>query len=166
MLENIPPVQQNVLFIFVALMVLSVLLAALSPRRRRGSALDDSVPWFSRPKNRPAVYLIRSVANPRLVKVGYTARRVETRMAEIAKDKGPVILLFSLRMPHAYATEQAAHRALRRAFGVRRAGGEWYLADPKRARRIIIREAKRTRGRAKRRMSWPHKGRIFIWKDL
>lgn len=145
---------------------LCVLLAALSPRRGRRNAQNGVVPWFSRPTNRPAVYLIRSAVNPRLIKVGYTARRVETRMAEIAQEKGPVQLLFSLRMPHAFAVEQAAHRAMRGARGVRHAGGEWYHADPARARKIILREARRVRGRARRRFSWPKAGEIFVWKDM
>lgn len=165
-LENLTS-KELFLIALVVMAAASVLITAAARRRGRSrNGQNGSVPWFSRPSNRPAVYLIRSAVNPRLIKVGYTARRVETRMAEIAQERGPVHLLFSLRMPHAYATEQAAHRALRRARGVRHAGGEWYYADPARARRVIMREARRVRGRARRRFSWPRGGEVFVWKDL
>lgn len=124
------------------------------------------VPWFRRPKNRPAVYLFQSVRDPSCIKVGYTSRKVETRMSEIAQKRGPVRLLFSLRMPHAYVAEQVAHKMLMRSRGVRSLGGEWYVADPARVRERVVSAAHRTRRQAQRRFAWPKGAEIFIWKDI
>lgn len=135
-------------------------------RRSRKVETGGKVPWFTKPKNKPAVYLIRSKLNPDMIKVGYTARKVETRMTEIAQVRGPVTLLFSLRMPHAYAVEQAVHRALNGARGVRYVGGEWYEADPKKVRKVIMRQARKVKKRARWRFSWPRGGEIFVWKDF
>lgn len=123
-------------------------------------------PWFKKPKNRPAVYLIQSLQNPNRIKIGYTSRRVEVRMREIAAKNGPVTLLFSLRMPHAYVTEQKAHARMRRIFGVRNLGGEWYLATPEKARTVILQSAHSTKSSSRMRMSWPKSAKILIWKNF
>ncbi len=134
----------------------------------RGGPVFQSrgVSWFRRPTNRPALYIIQSLEDPRLIKVGYTARKVETRMAEIAAQRGKVRLLFSLRMPHAYAAEQAAHAALSRSWRVKTLGGEWYAGDPARIRKIVMKAANGTRWRAKMRFAWPKNAKIFVWKDF
>lgn len=130
--------------------------------RRGGSG----VPWLTRPRNRPAVYILRSLRDPQRIKVGYTARKVETRAAEIAAKHGPVEILFSLRMPHAYTAEQTAHRTLRGKWGVRNLGGEWYRGNPESIRRTVLASARKTRRSAKLRLSWPKGGELFVWKDF
>lgn len=154
--------------LIIAISALTTLtLLVMSLIGRRGSAPQDArVRWFSAPRNRPAVYMLRLRSNPEIIKVGYTARKVETRMAEIAAQVGPVDLLFSLRMPHAYAVEQMAHRSLRRAWGVKRVQGEWYRVSPHKARRVILRSARKVRMRARLRFSWPRQATIFVWRDL
>lgn len=133
--------------------------------RRRGPVLQEArVRWFRKPSNRPAVYLLRSRRNPDLFKVGYTARRVEVRAAEIAQQHGDVEIVAFLRMPHAYAAEQEAHRRLARAWGVQPRGGEWYMARDGRKRMLslVLRSARRVRRRARLRMAWPGGAQIAL----
>lgn len=134
-------------------------------KRERGVYQERGIRWFRKPSNRPAIYIIQSVTNPAHIKVGYTSRAVEKRMAEIASKRGPVTLLFSLRMPHAYAAEQTAHRALQANRRIRYLGGEWYRGDPARIRAITLRSAYKTRRRARLRLAWPDSSDIRVWYD-
>lgn len=131
---------------------------------------DARVPWLRRPRNRPALYLMRLRADPRVFKVGYTSRRVETRRDEIAVSRGlvrdDVVICGIVRMPHAYAAEQLAHRRLRASRGVRGLGGEWYALTsgrPDRAERIVMGAARATRTVARLRLSWPSGVRLAMF---
>ena len=151
------------------LALLAIAAAALAllflAGRRRATVLQEArVRWFRKPVNRPAVYLLRSRSNPHLFKVGYTARRVETRAAEIAVQHGDLEVVAFLRMPHAYAAEQDAHRRLSRAWGVTPQGGEWYVArgGKKKMLAAVLRSARRVRRTARLRGSWPKGARIAL----
>lgn len=149
--------------------VIVFMFGSLFLNRKRGrprQSYQTRIRWFSPPQNRPAIYIIQSVHDPRAIKVGYTGRKVEARMTEIAGVHGPVRLLFSLRMPHAYTAEQAAHKRLRSAWWVENIGGEWYRGDPARIRRHVMRAARSTRRTSKLKLSWPGKTKIFTWKDF
>lgn len=143
-----------------------VLAGTLAVTGRRSVYQESRVGWFRKPRNRPAVYVMQSLADRSLFKVGYTSRKVETRKAEIERTHGPVRILLRVRMPHAYAAEMRAHRTLPRKFGVRALGGEWYrCASAPRILRLVLRCARGTRRSAKLRFSWPHDNDISIWRS-
>lgn len=125
------------------------------------------VRWLHKPRNRPALYVMRLAADPSVFKVGYTARRVETRAGEIAASKGPVTVSAVIRMPHAYAAEQLAHRRLRRTRGIKPLGGEWYrLVGGRRDRpeRLALSAAQSVRNWSRIRFSWPEGTALKIFR--
>lgn len=156
---------QTEIIIGVVLFLVFVLMLGRKRGRARGG-YQTQIRWFRTPQNRPAIYIIQSVQDPACIKVGYTGRKVETRMTEIAVKHGPVRLLFSLRMPHAYPAEQTAHARLRNTRRIRSLGNEWYRGDAHRIRREVLKAARTTRRRAKWRFAWPGRTNIFVWKDF
>ena len=130
--------------------------AAFAPRR-------NGVPWFRKPKNQPAVYVMVCRNDPRVVKLGYTSRRVEVRAQEISRaGRGPVRIVAAIRMPHAYAAEMNAHKRLSSTRGVRPLGGEWYRCSDV---SVIVRQmrasASSVKASAIRKRSWPRNGKIL-----
>lgn len=133
---------------------------------RRVVHQEARVRWFRKPRNRPAVYVMRSLSDPSLFKVGYTARRIETRKAEIERVRGPVSIVMRVRMPHAYAAEMLCHRRLSAKMGVKALGNEWYRCRSEdKILRCVRSSVYKTRRSAKMRFSWPHDNDISIWRN-
>lgn len=159
---------ENTIYLLGAIFALFVLIQILLLVRRKTVLQKKRVAWFTRPKNRPAVYVLQSRSNPDFFKVGYTSRKVETRIREIEAVHGPVSLIYSFRMPHAYAAEQRAHSRLSRAFGVKPLGREWYQVRRGKSyvKKAVLKSALSVKREAALKLSWPKKAKIFIWKEI
>ncbi len=89
----------------------------------------SSIPWFRKRLKTGTIYLMRSVEDPDLFKVGFTERLSNTRRKELERHSGHCLRIFyTLSMPHAYICEQRLHRFYRRRFFGRASelGTEWY----------------------------------------
>lgn len=87
-----------------------------------------SVRWFRR-GTYGTVYLLHSLNEPALFKVGYTTRKTKDRRAELTRVRGDDLkIVFTISMPHAYVVEQLVlQRLRRRLFGRGDARGtEWF----------------------------------------
>lgn len=129
------------------------------------------IPWF-KPAQAGTVYLFRSRQDPCLYKLGYTGRTAKIRQKELeAKLGSPLVLVATIRMPHAWSVEQQCHAALRsRGWAMPWhpvLGKEWYrIADGKSlqaALQIIERRSRRAESVARLKRSW-HGGDQRIWK--
>ena len=141
-------------------------------KRRRVRRRRKSIAWF---RGRPAwgtVYLMQSLNEPDLFKVGFTKRRTKDRRSELqGKVGGRLKVFYTLSMPNAYFTEQLVLRRLRRRFWGRgdRRGTEWFRLRKKETMSDVVdrihKAACRIRWVSKMKLSWPSGQDFVVYKS-
>ena len=127
-------------------------------RYRRRSA---RIQWLSRRTKNGTVYLMVSLDNPGLFKIGFTERLTTDRRRELERSSGErLTIAHSVSMPWAYATEQRLHRYYRnRLWGsARELGTEWFQLRRWESlggvRKRMDRAARLTEWEARLKLSW------------
>ncbi|MFV1630812.1 GIY-YIG nuclease family protein [Phaeobacter sp. JH20_18] len=134
--------------------------------RRKGIA------WFRRRPAWGTVYLMQSLDEPDLFKVGFTKRLTKSRRGELkGKVGGRLKIYYTLSMPNAYFVEQRVLRGLRaRWFGRGdRRGTEWFRLRKKETLPDIVGRidvaARRIRLISKLKLSWPSGQEFVVYKS-
>lgn len=137
----------------------------MSTYRRRRS----SVPWF-RASGYGTIYLMQSMDDPRLIKIGFTQRRTMDRRAELEEDAGGRLkIVYTLSMPHAYQVEQRVLSSMRKRFFGRGdiRGTEWFRMRPwdslEGIKRRMSKAALHIRFVAVWKLAWPFMGDIRVF---
>jgi hypothetical protein len=115
-----------------------------------------------------SVYVFRDVADPGIVKVGFTARLSKVRKAEVvrsAADGAALRQVYGLDMPFARTVETLLHRSLPRLYPHCPRGREWYRLDDQGIDRLVAvveSVALDVRWEAERRRRW--RGTAKVWR--
>lgn len=141
-------------------------------RRRRRQRRRKAIAWFRRRPAWGTVYLMQSLDEPDLFKVGFTNRQTKDRRAELkGKVGGRLKVFYTLSMPNAYFTEQLVLRRLRRRLLGRgdHRGTEWFRLRKKEAVPDMVdrihEAACRIRLVSKMKLSWPSGQDFVIYKS-
>ncbi|ATG38001.1 MAG: GIY-YIG nuclease family protein [Rhodobiaceae bacterium] len=135
-------------------------------RRSRGFT---RIRWFRRNVAWGTVYLTCDESDPRRIKIGFTQRKTIDRRKELSRSvQGRMVIVQTVRMPHAFALEARCHAKVRRlAYRDKSRTREWYLlregASLSDVATLISEQATRLRRIARLKIAWPPYGRISLF---
>lgn len=125
--------------------------------------------WLRRNVAWGTVYLMCDETDARRIKIGFTQRKTMDRRQELSRNvEGRMIIVQTVRMPHAFALEARCHRKVKRwAKRDRDRSREWYIllegASVDEVARLIVRQAMRLRLIARLKLAWPAYGHITLF---
>ncbi|WP_140849210.1 GIY-YIG nuclease family protein [Paracoccus sp. FO-3] len=135
-------------------------------RRSRGFT---RIRWFRRNVAWGTVYLTCDEEDPRRIKIGFTQRKTVDRRKELSRSvQGRMVIVQTVKMPHAFALEARCHAKIGRLAGRDRTRNrEWYIlregASVSDVAQLITEQATRLRRIARLKIAWPSYGRITLF---
>ena len=129
------------------------------------------IEWFRPNVAWGTVYLTADEQYNRRIKLGFTQRKSTERRKELAREvDGRLLIVLTIKMPHAFALEAACHRTMRKiAKRDPKRTKEWYILRQGRtisdAEKLIVKQASRIQLIARLKFSWPKYGAVNIFKS-